>query len=67
MTIENEVLKALIDLEDNALAIRKLFSLINATNRMSPYTKTALEREYDELQENVEIIQQQMKELFVNE
>jgi len=64
VTIENEVLKALIDLEDNALAIRKLFLLINATNRMAPYTKSALEREYDELQGNVETIQEQIKELL---
>lgn len=64
MTIENEVLKALIDLEDNALAIRKLFMLINTTNRMAPYTKSSLEREYDELQGNVETIQEQIKELL---
>jgi len=64
MTIENEVLKALIDLEDIALAIRKQLVMINATGRIAPYTRSALEREYDELQMNVETIRQQMKELF---
>jgi hypothetical protein len=64
VTIENEVLRALIDIEDNAVVMRKLFAMINATSKMAPYVRTTLQREYEELCVNFETVQEQVKALL---
>ena len=64
LEVDYRARKALVDIEDNIVAIRNAFGTINTTGVMAPYVRNSLLKNRDEMLNNVQVIEAQLSELL---